>query len=196
MRVLVACEESGTVRDAFLDAGHDAISCDLQPARSRPERHMQGDVMPALDWGWDLVIAHPPCTRLTNSGVRWLAERDLWNDMEAGAAFFNAFKGCAPRVCIENPIMHKYARDLCGQWTQTVQPWQFGDEAFKRTALWLEGLPPLVPTNVLTPPKAGTDEHKRWSKVHRCPPGADRAKIRSTFFPGIARAMAYQWGQL
>jgi hypothetical protein len=175
MNVIIACEESGIVRDAFIEAGHYAISVDMKPSRSK-------------------------CTRLTNAGVRWLHERDLWDDMREGAEFFNYFKPgplhSIGRVAIENPIMHKYARELCGQWTQTVQPWQFGDPFFKRTCWWLYNLPPLEPTDVLTPPKPGTPEHKAWSKVHRCPPGPDRAEIRSEFYPGMARAMAEQWGAL
>jgi hypothetical protein len=145
---------------------------------------------------FDLAICHPTCTRLTNAGVRWLHERNLWTEMEAGAEFFNTFKGCAPRVAIENPVMHRYARALCGPFTQSVQPWQFGDPQFKRICLWLENLPPLVDTNRLTPPRPGTAEHKAWSKVHRAPPGPDRWRERSRFFPGVAAAMAEQWGAL
>jgi hypothetical protein len=226
VRVLVACEESGIVRDAFRRHGHDAWSCDLKPSRGMSVGAMHRDVYPVghrmdnqqyqcdvrelFPGGrlyqqalledqqpvWDLIIAHPVCTRLTNAGVRWLAPRNLWDDMRAGAEFFNFFKGKAPRVCIENPVMHKYAAELCGPWAQTFQPWQFGEPQFKRTCLWLENLPPLKHTNVLTPPKPGTDEHKAWSKVHRCPPGANRAEIRSTFFVGVADAMAEQWGSL
>ncbi len=155
MRVLVACEESGTVRDAFIRAGHDAWSCDLQPSRSNLGPHYQGDI-----------------------GV-FLSKHNGRFDL-----------------CIENPVMHKYARELCGPYTQTIQPWQFGDKACKRTCLWLENLPPLVPTDVLTPPKPGQPDYWAWRKVHHCPPGADRAKIRSEFFPGVARAMAEQWGKL
>lgn len=202
-KVLVACEESGTVRDAFIRAGHDAWSCDLQPSRSKLGPHYQGDIGVFLSKHttprFDLIIAHPPCTRLTNSGVRWLHERGLWQEMRDGAAFFNWFKGPfvnADRWCIENPVMHKYARALCGRPQQTFQPWQFGEPQFKRTCLWLHNLPHLEPTRVLTPPKKGTAEHAAWSKVHRCSPGADRAKIRSTFFPGVAEAMAAQWGPL
>jgi hypothetical protein len=202
MNVLIACEYSGTVRDAFIRAGHNAISCDILPTEA-PGPHHQGDVREYLTRSstplFDLLIAHPPCTRLTNAGVRWLGERNLWEEMRQGAAFFNWFQGPflnIERRAIENPIMHRYARELCGDWTQTIQPWQFGEPQFKRTCLWLQNLPPLVPTLVLDPPKAGTDEHKAWSKVHRCPPGVDRAKIRSAFFPGIADAMAAQWGSL
>lgn len=202
MRVLVACEFSGIVSSAFRDLGHDAWSCDLLPCElpSQREFHWIGDVRTVLDGqvkDFDLIIAHPPCTYLTNSGVRWMWTKPGRHDaMLKGAEFFNEFKSRAPRVCIENPVMHGYAAALCGPWTQTVQPWQFGDPEFKRVALWLENLPPLEYTEVLTPPKPGTPEHKAWSKVHRASPGPNRAKDRSRFFPGIARAMAGQWGKL
>lgn len=222
-RILIACECSGIVRRAFAARGHDVISVDLQPADDGATwmmdplagigRHFTGDIREFLElWrktrhtmalegqgipGFDLAIAHPVCKRLTNSGVRWLAERDLWDDMREGAAFFNFMKELpAPRIAIENPVMHRYANAICGKWTQTIQPWQFGDPAFKRTGLWLTNLPKLEYTNVLTPPKKGTEEHKRWSKVHRCSPGPGREKERSIFFPGIADAMAAQWGAL
>ena len=135
LRVLIACEYSGRVRDAFISCGHDAISCDLLPSE-QPGPHIQGDVLDALQQPWDIVIAHPPCTRLCNSGVRWLAERDLWADMRAGAAFFMAcLKAKARFVAVENPVMHGYAAAICGKPSFTVQPWQFGDPAKKRTCL-------------------------------------------------------------
>ncbi len=199
--VLVACEESATVRDAFIRAGYNAVSVDLQPSRSLLGEHFQGDVKEYMRKRttprFGLIIAHPTCTRLTNAGVRWLAERDLWADMREGAAFFNYFKGLAPRVCIENPVMHKYARALCGPPTQTVQPYQFGDRACKRTGLWLENLPKLEPTTPdMKPPKPGTADYWAWRQVHAASPGPDRAKVRSKFWPGIAKQMAVQWGPL
>lgn len=184
MKVLVACEFSGTVRDAFLRAGHDAVSCDLLPTESEGP-HIEGDVFEHLFGDWDLIIAHPPCTRLCNSGVRWLAERDLWAEMRSACTFFNSFKKKAPKVCIENPIPHRYARELIGPYDQKVQPWQFGHPETKATCFWLEHLPPLEPTQIV---------EGRETRVHHASPGPNRWKERSRFFPGIAKAMAEQWG--
>lgn len=197
MRVLVACEYSGRVRDAFLAKGHDAVSCDLLPTEA-PGPHIQGDVLEVLNDGWDMMIAHPPCTRLANSGVRWLIERDLWDELDEACKFYDAIRN-APikKKCIENPVMHKHARERLGLIKrQVVQPWWFGEPMFKATGYELIGLPDLVPTNKLNPPKPGTEEHKKWSWVHRCPPGADRWKIRSTTPKGIAAAFAEQWSNL
>lgn len=187
MKVLVACEYSGTVRDAFIAKGHNAMSCDLLETDS-PGPHYVGDVLPLLKEPWDLVIAHPPCTRLCNSGVRWLAERNLWGDMQAGAEFFIAcLNANSPRVAVENPVMHKYAREIIGRGPDfTVQPWQFGDAAKKRTCFWVKGLPPLTPTSTMTAADARPD-------CHLASPGPDRWKIRSTTYKGIAEAMAAQW---
>lgn len=195
MKVLVACEYSGRVRDAFIAKGHDAMSCDILPTDS-PGPHYQGDVLNILDDGWDLMIAHPPCTRLANSGVRWLHERNLWSELEGAVAFYKAIRN-APikKKCIENPIMHKYARERLGNVPRkVVQPWWFGEKMFKATGYELIGLDDLTATNKLTPPEKETEEHKKWSWVHRCPPGPDRWKIRSTTPLGIAKAMAEQWG--
>jgi len=188
MRVLVACEYSGRVRDAFIRRGHDAISCDLLPTDA-PGPHVQGDVSPMLCEPWDLVIAHPPCTRLCNSGVRWLHERDLWADMREAAQFFLAcLNANAPCVAVENPVMHKHARKIVGRGPDfTVQPWQFGDGAKKRTCFWTRGLEPLQPTSDLTAADA-------VAECHLASPGPDRWKQRSTTYPGIAEAMAEQWG--
>ena len=186
MRVLVACEFSGTVRDAFTRAGHYAVSADPLPSETFGP-HFQGDVRDILHRGWDLLVAHPPCTYLANSGVRWLREREgRWQDMEAACAFFcDLLNAPIPYRCIENPVPHRYARALIGSYTQTVQPWQFGHGEVKRTCFWLRNLPPLVPTNVV----AG-----REARVHKMPPGPDRWKERSRFYRGIADAMASQWG--
>lgn len=190
MKVLVACEFSGTVRRAFAARGHDAWSCDLLPAEDRSNKHIVGDARDILNDGWDLLmVAHPPCTRLCNSGVRWLAERDLWADLDEAAALFSAFWN-APieRVAIENPVMHRHAKARIVNYrppAQSIQPWQFGHGETKRTCLWLKGLPPLVPTNIV----AG-----REARVHRMSPGPDRWKERSRFFSGVANAMADQWG--
>ena len=183
MRVLVACEYSGIVRDAFLKAGHDAISCDLLPTES-PGPHIQGDVTELLQEPWELVIAHPPCTYLANSGVRWLHERPgRWEKMREGAEFFRkCLSANSPRVCVENPIIHKHAR--LPHYTQRIQPWQFGHGEMKAVCLWLKGLPPLFDTRVVT---------GRIQRTFLEPPSKDRSKLRSRFFEGIAAAMADQW---
>ncbi|MDI7924576.1 hypothetical protein [Ferirhizobium litorale] len=226
MRVLVACETSGRVRRAFDALGHDVWSCDLLPAVDRSNRHIVCDVRSILDDGWDLLaVMHPPCTRLCNSGVRWLSgpptklstehyttdeiaayaamsvdERIafMWQKLDEGAALFSdCWNAPIERVAVEDPVMHRHAKERIRGYqppAQTVQPWWFGDPAFKATSFYLRGLPPLVATKRLVPPRAGTDEHKSWSKVHRASPGPDRWKIRSETFPGIAAAMAAQWG--
>lgn len=207
LRVLVACEFSGTVRRAFAARGHDAWSCDLLPAEDGSNRHIVGDARDMLDWGWDLLmVAHPPCTRLCNSGIRWLTTpppgrtlEAMWADLDAGAALFSAFWN-APieRVCVENPIMHRHAKARIVNYqppAQTVQPWWFGEPVFKGTGLYLRGLPPLKPTAQLMPPLPGTAEHKAWSTIHRATGwNPERWRERSRFFPGIADAMADQWG--
>ena len=207
-RVLVACEFSGTVRRAFAAMGHDAWSCDLLPAEDGNNKHIIGDARDILDDGWDLLmVAHPPCTRLCNSGVRWLSGApagktldQMWDELRVGAALFSAFWNASiKRICLENPVMHRHAKALIAGYrppAQTVQPHWFGDPFFKATGLYLKELPRLDATNRLVVPKAGTAEHKAWSRVHRASPGPDRAKERSRFFPGVAAAMAHQWGGL
>lgn len=248
MRVLVACEFSGAVRDAFAARGHFARSVDLLPTESLPEpvrfradfgccqhpgftpgcedcehdepwchahgqyayecpclgptedeaaytddcesgaRHLAGDLFTVEDIeSYDLLIAHPPCTRLTNSGVRWLNERNLWADMHEAADFFRRILDLpVARIAVENPIPHRYALERIGRkYSQIIQPWQFGHGETKATCLWLENLPRLVPTEVV----AG-----REARVHLMPPGPDRWKLRSLTYPGIAAAMADQWG--
>lgn len=187
MRVLVACEFSGVVRDAFRARGYDAMSCDLLPTE-RPGPHHEGDVRAILGDGWDLVIGHPPCTFLCNSGVRWLHTRPgRWANMQAGAEMFRAIlEAPVPRVAIENPVMHGYAQKIVGcRPDQTIQPWQFGHGEVKATCLWLRGLQPLVPTAIV---------EGRRPRVHRASPSPDRWKERSRTLPGIADAMADQWG--
>ena len=208
MKVLIGCETSGRVRRAFAARGHDAWSVDLLPSEDRSNRHIVGDVRDHLNDGWDLLaVLHPPCTRLCNSGVRWLSGpppgktvEQMRRELEEGAALFSdCWNAPIPRVCVENPVMHRHAKALIRNYqpaTQTVQPWWFGDPAFKATGLYLRALPPLEPTNRLTPPKPGTPEHKAWSAVHRAPPGPDRWAFRSKTFPGLAEAMAEQWGAL
>ena len=204
LRILIGCENSGVARRAMAARGHDVWSCDLLPADDGSNRHLICDVRDILHDGWDLLaVMHPPCTRLCNSGVRWLhvpppgrSVADMQAELVAGAALFNAcWNAPIPRVAVENPIMHKHARALITHWQrpQIVQPWWFGDAAFKATGLYLRGLPPLQPTNRLTPPASGTDAHKAWSAIHRASPGPNRWKLRSRTFQGLADAMADQW---
>lgn len=196
VRVLVACEFSGIVRREFSANGFDAWSCDLLPSEDGSPKHIIGDVRSILDDGWDVLIAHPPCTRLCNSGVRWLkvpptgrSLEDMWAELDEGAALFSdCWNAPIPHVAVENPVMHKYAKTRITNYAepaQSVQPWQFGHGETKRTCLWLRDLPPLQPTDIV---------EGREARVHRMPPGPDRWKERSRFFPGIAAAMAQQWG--
>lgn len=187
------------------------MSCDYLPSEAEGP-HYQGDVREVIDsvrltggLGFDLLIAHPPCTRLTNSGVRWLhvpplgkTKQQMWDELEQAVAFYRELRDAPiPRKALENPVMHCHARERLGSVRRhVVQPWWFGEPAFKATGFELIGLPPLEPTNKLTPPKAGTDEHKAWSRVHRQPPSTDRWKHRSRTFNGIAEAMAEQWGKV
>ena len=187
MKVLVACEFSGRVRDAFIARGHYAISCDLLPTES-PGPHIQGDVLPILfSREWDLVIAHPPCTYLCNSGVRWLKDNpERKAAMRRAAGFFEAcLLARSPRIAVENPVMHGHAG--IRKYDFTVQPWQFGDLETKRTCFWTKGLPPLVPEITEKPDNV-------QASVHHASPSKDRWKKRSLTFPGLARAMAEQWG--
>lgn len=187
MRVAILCEFSGVVRDAFRRRGHDAVSCDLLPTET-PGPHIQGDCR-EYDWSeYDLVIAHPPCTYLCNSGVRWIHERpERMDNVREAAEFFTwCLNVPAKMVCVENPIMHRYATGLIGRrYSQIVQPWMFGVPESKATCLWLRGLPPLRPTMVVS---------ERRQRVWREPPSPDRWKRRSITPLGIAEAMADQWG--
>lgn len=198
MNVLIACEESGTVRDAFIKRGHNAISCDIVET-SKPGPHLLGDALYYAYMGvYDLIIAHPPCTYLANSGVCHLYKKDgtinheRWELMREAFDFFEALR-LAPceKICIENPIPHKYG--IGKTYQQIIQPWMFGHMERKATCLWLKGLPPLMPTNnvkekMLKLPK------KIQNRVHYLSPGKDRAKLRSKTYQGIADAMAQQWG--
>jgi len=198
MRVLIACESSGVERDAFTAAGHDAMSCDLLETQS-PGPHYTGDVRDLMGEPWDLVIAHPPCTYLSNSGVRWLhTDPARWALLDEGAAFFAAMWDFdTPRLCVENPVQHRYAveRHGKGRPSQTVQPWQFGHLQTKRTAYWLDGLPPLIATTDLEAETFALPMAER-AKVHYASPGPDRWRARSLSFTGIAAAMADQWGRV
>ncbi len=186
MKVLVACEFSGTVRDAFIRAGHDAVSCDLLPTESEGPHYLR-DVLEVIGTRhFDLMIAHPPCTRLCNSGVRWLNERNLWKEMREASAFFERLLN-APidRIAIENPIPHRYALEIIGQkYDQIIQPWQYGHGETKATCLWLKNLPKLQPTNVV---------EGREQRIHKMAKSDKRSHERSRTYQGIADAMAAQW---
>ena len=195
--VLVACEFSGTVRNAFLARGHNAWSCDLLPSADGSRCHIRDDVRNHIEAGWDLLVAHPPCTRLCNSGVRWLHSppkgrslEDMWGDLNDGAELFSdLWNAPIPRRAVENPIMHKYAKERIRNYqppAQTIQPWQFGHGETKATCLWLHGLECLVPTDIVK---------GRKQRVYLEAPGTDRWKRRSVTYPGIAVAMSDQWGR-
>lgn len=182
MRVLVACEFSGIVREAFRAKGHDAWSCDLLPAEDSSPFHLQRDLELESYWDWDLMIAFPPCTHLAASGARWF--KDKQQEQEEAIAFFMMLVlTSVPKIAIENPIgvMSKNYRKP----DQIIQPWQFGHGETKATCLWLKGLPKLVPTNIV---------EGRVPRVHYASPGPDRWKERSRTLKGIAEAMAEQWG--
>lgn len=191
----MACEFSGIVRDAFIAAGHDAVSCDLLPSE-RPGPHIQADIINVLMYDadrFDAMVAHPPCRLLCNSGVRWLyggkgvvRDDERWAEMEEAARFFFLLLSAPiPRVAVENPIMHRHAG--IEKPTQIIQPWQYGHPETKATGLWLRNLPALQPTDVVD---------GRTPRVHHASPGPDRWKERSRTLPGIAKAMAEQWGNL
>ena len=183
MRVLVACEFSGVVRDAFRARGHDAWSCDLLPSESDPLYHYRGDVL-AVDGKWDLMIAHPPCTHLAVSGARWF--KDKRDEQEHALAFVRFLMlRDIPRIAIENPISVISSR--IRKPDQIIQPWMFGHGETKATCLWLKKLPHLAPTQIV---------EGREARVHREPPSVDRWKNRSRTLTGIADAMADQWGNL
>jgi site-specific DNA-cytosine methylase len=181
MKVLVACEYSGKVRDAFKARGHDAWSCDLLPTDVEGQ-HIQGDVLDVLDQGWDLMIAHPPCTHLAVSGARWF--KDKRKEQLESLEFVKALLG-APidKIALENPI--SIISTKIKKPTQIIQPWQPGHGETKATCLWLKGLPKLEPTNVVS---------GRKPRIHMMPPSKDRWKLRSETYTGIAKAMAEQWG--
>jgi len=195
MRILIACEFSGIVRDAFAAKGHDAYSCDLLPTE-RPGNHIQGDVLEILNDGWDLMIAHPPCQYLANSGVRWLYEDFArWSDMAKAAVFFRKLlQAPIHKKAIENPIMHKHAAAIINcKPTQTIQPFQFGHPESKATNLWLENLLPLRITANVEQQMASLPKRESH-RVHYASPGPERWKERSRTLQGISTAMADQWG--
>ena len=203
MRVLVACEYSGRVRDAFIAKGHEAMSCDLLPTDSEGPHHT-GSVFDVIDDGWDLMIAHPPCTYLANSGAKHLyrgmkkengRNPKRWRQMSNGAAFFKKLLDAdIPKIAIENPIMLGHAKKLIGRsQSQVIHPWHFGHTEQKATCLWLKGLPDLVPTDNVYDAMMKLTKQER-ERMFYLPPSADRWKIRSTTYQGIADAMAEQWG--
>lgn len=192
MRVLIACEFSGTVRDAFRALGHSAYSCDLLPCDNQATdslglpAHFQGDVLGMLGHNWDLMICHPPCTDLAVSGARWWPAKVADGRQATAIAFCKALMDAPiPRICMENPIgklSTAYRKP-----DQIIQPWQFGHGETKATCLWLKGLPKLVPTEIVS---------GREARIHKLPPSPDRWKLRSITYKGIAEAMASQWGTL
>ena len=193
MRVLIACEYSGTVRDAFVDKGHDAWSCDLLPSDTAGN-HYQGDVRDILDDEWDLMIAHPPCTHLAVSGARWFKDKQV-EQAEALDFVRLLLDAPIPKIALENPV--SIISSKIRKPNQIIQPYEYGHEATKTTCLWLKNLPPLMPTNIVGKGKRHvTKSGKSLPEWYNLPPSADRWKIRSTTFSGIAEAMANQWGSL
>lgn len=184
MRVLVACEFSAVVRDAFLRQGHDAWSCDLLPTEGDPGRHIQGDVLGILNRGWDLMIAHPPCTHLAVSGARWFKDKVV-EQAEALDFVRQLMAAPIPRIAIENPV--SVISSKIRKADQTIQPWHYGHGETKAICLWLKNLPKLQPTHIVE----GRDQ-----RVHMMSPGPNRWRERSRFYTGIADAMAIQWGVL
>ena len=181
MRVLIACEFSGIVRDAFSERGHEAWSCDLLPTE-KPGNHYQCDIKEILDLGWDLMVAHPPCTHLAVSGARWFSRKK--KEQEEALDFVRLLlSSSVERIALENPVSIISSR--IRKPDQIIQPWQFGHGETKATCLWIKNLPKLQPTNIVS---------GRSARVHRMPPGKDRWKNRSRTYPGIAEAMANQWG--
>ena len=187
MRVLVACEYSATVRDAFRRRGHDAWSCDLLPTEGDPRWHIEADALAVANYDhWDLMICHPPCTHLAVSGARHFSAKQASGVQDEALAFVrDLLDAPIPRIALENPVSIISSR--IRKPDQVIQPWQFGHGEVKATCLWLKGLPKLKPTNIV---------EGREARVHRMPPGPDRWKERSRTFTGIAEAMADQWGNL
>ncbi len=187
MKMLIACEYSGEIRDAFLAKGHDVTSCDLLPTE-RPGPHYQGDVRDIINDPWDMIIAHPDCRFICNSGVRWLTNNpDRWYSLRKACGFFCMFlyHKC-PKIVIENPVPHKHAMKYIGlKYNQIIHPWQHGHGETKSTCLWIKGVPELKPTEIV---------EGREQRIWKMPPSKDRSKLRAKTFSGIATAMAEQWG--
>lgn len=212
MKVLIGCEYSATVRDAFRARGHDAWSCDLRPTEGDPQWHIQDDLFHVLAgtrwslYGWDLAIFHPTCTFAANSGAKHLyngmkksggINQDRWAKMEESTDFFRAVMAAnIPRIAVENPIPHRHALERIGRrYDQIIQPWQFGHPESKATCLWLEGLPELQPTKIVYDEMMALPKSER-NRIHYMPPGPNRQKERARFYQGFADAMADQWGIL
>lgn len=210
--IIIKCEESQEVMKAFRSKGFNAYSCDIEDCSGGfPEFHIKQDAL-TLPKKYAFTGAHPPCTFLANSGSRWLYDTsgnkvfNRWVDLENAVRFFHSLREQIEIGYLENPVPHKYARDgfysvISGEWvsgigkyTQLVQPWQFGHKEMKATCFWLIGLPLLKSNDIVGPPPKDPEERKKWAKIHRAPPSADRQKIRSKTYPGIASAMAEQWG--
>ena len=183
MKILIACEYSGRVRDAFIKKGHDAMSCDILPT-DIPGPHYQGDVLDILYDNWDMIVAFPPCDHLAVSGARWFKDKQADGRQQAGIDFFMLFANHpCPKIAIENPV-----GIMSTKWRkpdQIIQPWMFGHGETKKTCLWLKGLPKLKPTNIV---------EGREQRIWKMSPGPERAKMRSLTYTGIAQAMADQWG--
>lgn len=190
MKILVACEFSGVVRDAFIEAGHDAWSCDLLPTES-PGPHIQADVLWHIREGWDLMIAHPPCTHLAVSGARYFHKKQK-EQMEALEFVRQLLEAPIPMIALENPV--SVISSKIRKPDQIIQPWMFGHPEAKKTCLWLKGLPVLIPTIVLPIPSTGRWSNQTPSGQNKLGPSPDRAKNRSRTYLGIAKAMAAQWG--
>ena len=183
MKVLIGCEYSGIVRDAFIALGHDAMSCDILPSE-RHGPHYQGDVRDVLNYPWDMAIFHPPCTDLSVSGARHFAEKRMDGRQQASVSFFMTLaKADIPRIAIENPVC--IMSSLWRKPDQIIQPWEHGHGETKATCLWLKGLEKIVPTKIVS---------GREARIHKMPPSPDRGKLRSQTYQGIADAMASQWG--
>lgn len=194
LKILVACEYSGRVRDAFLAAGHEATSCDLLPTDVGGP-HYTGDLFDVIDYPWDMLIAHPPCTDLAVSGAAWFEAKKKDGRQQASVAFFMRIvrrSAHIPRVAIENPVC--IMSSLYRKPDQVIQPWMFGHPESKATCLWLKGLPPLTPTDNVYEHFMSLPKNQQ-QRLHYLPPSADRWKIRSETYTGIANAMAAQWSQ-
>jgi hypothetical protein len=182
LKILIACEFSGIVRNAFNQLGYDAVSCDLLDSEI-PGNHIKGDILDILDQGWDLMIAHPPCTHLSVSGARWFKDKILNGLQPASVGFaYQLWKAPIDKIAIENPV--SVLSNFLGKPTQIIQPYEFGHGETKKTCLWLKNLKPLKPTKIVS----GRD-----NRIHKEPPSKERWKNRSRFYPGIAEAMVLQW---
>jgi hypothetical protein len=190
VKILVACESTGIVRDAFIAKGHDALSCDLLPTE-RPGPHYQGDVFDVINDGFDMMIGHPPCTHLAVSGARWFAQKQV-EQRQAIWFFMEIVNANILKIAVENPVC--IMSRLYKKPSQIIQPYHFGHPESKKTCLWLKNLPLLKPTNILPIPDCGHWDNQTKSGQNKLPPSPDRWKLRSATYQGIANAMAEQWG--